>query len=139
MKSLRILTTAALTLMLFSGCESQMTQSEKGALLGGALGSGLGAIIGHKTGSAGAGIAIGGVTGALAGGVIGHAGDQTDKQAAQQDEELRRQDAELRRQRRELEELKRQRGGDDGYNNDSGSGARDDYRRDPPPASDSRY
>jgi hypothetical protein len=110
--------------LLFAGCESPMTQSEKGALLGGAMGSGLGAIIGHKTGSTGAGIAIGGATGALAGGLIGHANDQTDSKAQEQDEQMRRQDAELARQRREIEELRRQRG-------DTSSG-RDDYRQDPP-------
>jgi len=46
--------------------------TEGGALAGGALGAGTGAIIGHQTGHTGEGALIGGAVGAVSGGLIGH-------------------------------------------------------------------
>lgn len=46
--------------------------TEGGALAGGALGAGTGAVIGHQTGHAGEGALIGGAVGAVSGGLIGH-------------------------------------------------------------------
>jgi len=91
----------ALGTIVLTGCASGgLTAREKGALGGGALGAGAGAIIGHQTGHAGAGAAIGGALGALGGAVVG---DQMEAQ----NQRSSAQDAELERQRREIEELKR--------------------------------
>lgn len=100
---------------LFIGCSQPLSNREKGVLTGGALGSGLGAIIGNQVGSTGAGIAIGGAAGALAGGLIGNESDVQESRTAEQDERLRRQEQELRRQRREIEALRREQDKEAGY------------------------
>jgi hypothetical protein len=69
--------------LLACGCES-MSNGEKGALAGGGIGAGTGALIGSATHHAGAGAVIGGAVGALAGGLTGHAIDESErKQQAQ--------------------------------------------------------
>lgn len=55
-------------LLLIAGC----TTTEKGAVIGGLGGAGLGAVIGNQSGNAGTGAVIGGVAGAVAGAVIGN-------------------------------------------------------------------
>lgn len=55
------------------GCSSPLTTREKGALAGGAIGAGTGAIIGNQMGHTGAGAAIGAGIGAVSGAVIGDA------------------------------------------------------------------
>ena len=92
-------------------CSQPLNQREKGAIAGGAIGTGLGAIVGHAVGSTGAGMAIGGGAGLLTGGLIGDSLDSQDQATKAQEEKLRRQDQELRRQRRELDELKKQQAG----------------------------
>lgn len=67
-----------LSLVALAGCESLGTAAQsktnQGAVLGGLLGAGTGAIIGNQAHHhAGAGTAIGGALGALGGGLIGHA------------------------------------------------------------------
>lgn len=57
-----------LSLLPIMGC----TTTEKGAVIGGLGGAGLGAVIGNQSGNAGAGAAIGGVAGAVAGAIIGN-------------------------------------------------------------------
>jgi hypothetical protein len=52
-------------------CANQGPNTQRGALLGGALGAGTGAIIGHQSGHAGTGALIGGASGALIGGAVG--------------------------------------------------------------------
>lgn len=93
MKIIRIAAVAVLaSAMLFgeTGCSS-MTQTGKGALIGGgggaALGAGLGAIIGGGKG-AGIGSAIGAAVGAGAGALIGK---KMDKQQAELQEQLKEQ------------------------------------------------
>ena len=71
------------------GCESMGTAAQskttQGAVMGGLLGAGTGAIIGNQEGHhAGAGTAIGAGLGALAGGLIGHAMEEKDAKAQQQ-------------------------------------------------------
>ena len=67
---------AMLVLLAAVGCESMGTAAQsktnQGAVLGGLLGAGTGAIIGNQTGHAGAGTAIGAGLGALGGGLMGH-------------------------------------------------------------------
>lgn len=57
-----------LLLVTVSGC----TTTEKGAVVGGLGGAGLGAIIGNQSGHLAGGAAIGGVAGAVAGALIGN-------------------------------------------------------------------
>lgn len=70
------------------GCESMGTAAQskttQGAVLGGLVGAGTGAIIGNQSDHAGAGTAIGAGLGALTGGLIGRAMEQNDQQAQQQ-------------------------------------------------------
>ena len=82
------LTLVLAALAAVSGCESMGTaaqsQTTQGAVMGGLLGAGTGAIIGNQSHHhAGAGAAIGGALGALGGGMIGH-GLEEQRQAAQQ-------------------------------------------------------
>ena len=69
------------------GCESMGTAAQsktnQGAVLGGLLGAGTGAIIGNQTDHAGAGTAIGAGLGALGGGLLGHALEENDQKVQQ--------------------------------------------------------
>lgn len=92
MKVLKIVTTSAVAFgMLFTTACSSMTNTGKGALIGGgsgtALGAGLGALIGGGKG-AGIGAAIGAAVGAGAGALIGK---KMDKQEAELKEQLAQQ------------------------------------------------
>ena len=70
MKKTLTLTSALVFLgWVVSGC--QTTPVQDGALIGGALGAGSGAIIGHQSGYGGEGALIGAGAGALAGALIG--------------------------------------------------------------------
>jgi uncharacterized protein YcfJ len=94
---------------LIAGCASGgLSKRETGALGGGALGAGAGALIGRATGHTAGGAAIGGALGALTGAVVGDQIQAGDNRSEAQDEELRR-------QRREIEELKRQQNRDSDY------------------------
>lgn len=79
------LTTGAAAL---AGCESMGTAAQsktnQGAVLGGLLGAGTGAIIGNQTGHAGAGTAIGAGLGALGGGLLGHGMEERSTAAQRQ-------------------------------------------------------
>ena len=74
--------------VLGSGCESMGTAAQskttQGAVLGGLLGAGTGAIIGNQSDHPGAGTAIGGALGALGGGLIGHAMEENAQKSQQQ-------------------------------------------------------
>ena len=59
-----------LSLGLF-GCAENQTRIGEGAGIGGILGAGVGAIIGHQSGNGGAGALIGGAVGAGSGALIG--------------------------------------------------------------------
>lgn len=89
MKKFKVLAAGSLTaLMLMTGACSSMTNTGKGALIGGggggALGAGIGALIGGGKGAA-IGSAIGAGVGAGAGALIGN---RMDKQKKQLEEEL---------------------------------------------------
>ena len=63
------------TLLLTSvGCSTPLTTREKGALIGGGAGAGIGALAGGGTGAA-----IGGAAGALGGAVVGDQIQQRDR------------------------------------------------------------
>jgi uncharacterized protein YcfJ len=57
---------AGTLLLTVVGCSQPLTTREKGALLGGGAGAGIGALVGGGTGAA-----IGGAAGALGGAVVG--------------------------------------------------------------------
>jgi hypothetical protein len=73
--------TGLLPAMLACGCSS-LSHTENGALAGGAIGAGTGAIVGHALGHTGGGALIGAGVGALSGGLIGHAADESEKKVA---------------------------------------------------------
>ncbi|HUI05446.1 MAG TPA: YXWGXW repeat-containing protein [Verrucomicrobiae bacterium] len=69
--------------LVLMGCETPEGRPDRtasGALAGGAIGAGSGAIIGSMTGHAGEGALIGGALGALTGGIIGNAMDQQQRE-----------------------------------------------------------
>ena len=74
--------------VVLSGCESVGTAAQdkraQGALLGGLLGAGTGAIIGNQTDHAGAGTAIGAGLGALGGALVGNAMQESENRSQQQ-------------------------------------------------------
>ena len=73
---------AALVLLLV-GCETTPTQ--QGALVGGVLGAGAGAVIGNQShGQGGTGALIGGAVGALGGALVGDQVGQSRRRAAAQ-------------------------------------------------------
>ena len=75
MSSLLALLGLTLAVVTSTGCQSPY-HSDQGALFGGLLGAGTGAIIGGATGHPGAGAAIGAGVGALSGAAIGHGQDE---------------------------------------------------------------
>ena len=87
MKHVATVTLAALAVVL-AGCESMGTAAQsktnQGAVLGGLLGAGTGAIIGNQTDHAGAGTAIGAGLGALGGAMVGHAMEENSQRTQQQ-------------------------------------------------------
>ncbi len=60
-----------------AGCQST-DHTEQGALFGGLLGAGTGAVVGHAMGNTGAGAAIGAGVGVLSGAAIGHGMDESE-------------------------------------------------------------
>lgn len=70
---------AGLLMATFTGCQTTPTQD--GAVVGGALGAGAGAIIGHQQGKQGEGALIGAASGALIGALVG---DQVDERRSRQ-------------------------------------------------------
>jgi hypothetical protein len=81
----RIVVAAAMGVAV-AGCESMGTAAQskrnQGAVLGGLLGAGTGAIIGNQTGHAGAGTAIGAGLGALGGAMMGNALEEQGRHAS---------------------------------------------------------
>ena len=65
-----------LAILLFAaGCQ---THTEQGAAVGGVLGAGTGAVVGHALGNTGAGAVVGAGVGALTGAAVGHSVDETE-------------------------------------------------------------
>lgn len=87
-------------LLGLAGC-ANMNATQKGAVIGGAGGAGLGAVIGHQFGSSGAGAVIGGLAGTAAGALGGNMKDEADRRDAW------RQQAIYERQRAENERYRR--------------------------------
>jgi len=64
-----------------TGC-STMNNTEKGALGGGAIGAGLGTLVGAATGNPKTGAVVGGLVGAGVGGIVGNDADVKERQEA---------------------------------------------------------
>ncbi len=75
------LTAIALALTAFA---VSCTTTQEGALLGGGIGAGTGAIIGHQSGDTAEGALIGGAIGAVTGAIIGHEIDKSRQPAHQE-------------------------------------------------------
>lgn len=102
---------ASVALLAVTGCDRPLSNTEKGALLGGAGGAGVGALIGK-----GKGAAIGGAAGAVGGAIIGNQMDQREREQYgndRYDEEQRRRAYE--QQRMEEERRRRERSRDYDY------------------------
>lgn len=83
MKRVVSIAVVAATTLLSFGCQTPEGTTDRtatGALVGGLIGAGTGAIIGHQSGDAGEGALIGGAIGALTGGIVGHAMDQQQRE-----------------------------------------------------------
>ncbi len=92
MKPIVFFTLSALAAVLASaGCATDNTS--QGALFGGALGAGTGAIIGHAAGNTGAGAAIGAGVGALSGAAISSEKDADEARARAAADQARAQQA----------------------------------------------
>ena len=70
--------------LLITSCLGCMNanNTQKGALLGGAGGAGIGAIIGHQFGATGTGALIGGLAGTAGGALVGNSKDEANKRDA---------------------------------------------------------
>jgi outer membrane protein OmpA-like peptidoglycan-associated protein len=91
-----------------NGVPFGLSKSTAGAILGGLLGAGSGAIIGSHRGKAGPGAAIGAGLGAVGGYAVGRQIESRDQSLDAQDQLVERQRQEIARNRTLLEELKRQ-------------------------------
>src|SRR5215510_11515783 len=107
--------------VLLGGCATPLTEREKGALGGGALGAGAGAIIGSAMGDhrAGKGALIGGALGALGGAAVGDQMEGQNQRQNAQAYDIEQQRLEIERQRRELDDMRRDRYGNRGYDSRS--------------------
>jgi outer membrane protein OmpA-like peptidoglycan-associated protein len=79
MNKAKLILAIGLAAVFAAGC-ANAPKWQKGAAVGGAVGAGTGAIIGHQSGHGGEGALIGGAIGAVTGGLIGA---QMDKQQAE--------------------------------------------------------
>src|SRR5438067_4140958 len=85
-KVIRALLSVVPSALLVAGVTGCETKAGTGALIGGAAGAGIGAIVGHNShGRTGSGALIGGAVGALGGALIGNEMDKKDKQEARRD------------------------------------------------------
>ncbi|NIA13862.1 MAG: glycine zipper 2TM domain-containing protein [Nitrospiraceae bacterium] len=81
---LSVMLLSAGVLVLAAGC--QTTPTQQGAVLGGALGAGAGAIIGNQSGHSGEGALIGAAAGGLTGALVGDQVDENRQRRAGQNQ-----------------------------------------------------
>jgi len=87
MKHQSVLASWIAVAVLAAACQTPDGQTDRtagGALAGGAIGAGTGAIIGSQSGHAGEGALIGGAIGAATGAIIGNSIDQSQRERVQQ-------------------------------------------------------
>lgn len=104
-----------LTLLSVSinACGPQNENATTGAIVGGALGTGIGAAVGSSSGNVGTGAAIGGALGSASGAVVGDARDKAEINTKEQDQFMVRQREQMKKQEQELQDLRRQKFHDD--------------------------
>jgi phage tail tape-measure protein len=101
----------AATLMVVVGCAGgPLTTREKGAGIGTLGGAAAGGLIGAAVGHPAAGALIGGGLGLGAGALIGDQMQGQENQNSRQDEQIRQNQSETNRQQNEIERLRQQRG-----------------------------
>ena len=98
---------ALLFVIVCFGC-SDLTTTQKGAVIGGLGGAGAGGLIGSAVHHPVAGALIGGALGAGSGALIGNQLQGQQEVQQQQQDQINRQSSELQRQREELERIKKQ-------------------------------
>ena len=93
--------------VLLNGCAEPGESTKMGAIAGGAVGAGLGALVGSASGDAGTGLLLGATAGAGTGAFVGNALDAQNNAMRAQDEALERQERLLSAQQREVDELRK--------------------------------
>lgn len=101
---------ASVALLMAIGCSRPLSNTEKGALLGGAGGAGIGALIGK-----GKGAAIGGAAGAVGGAIIGNQMDQRERDQYYGDDRYYEEQRQREYEQQRLEEERRRRSRDYDY------------------------
>src|SRR5260370_23649096 len=96
----------AVMMLSLAACEQPMSNTTKGAAVGGVLGAGSGALIGNALGRPGAGALIGGGLGALGGAAVGHGMDSNQAQHEQTQQQLQVQQQELENNQRDLQRMR---------------------------------
>jgi osmotically inducible lipoprotein OsmB len=91
---------------LFTCACASLNTTQKGALGGGMLGAGAGALIGHQTHHTAGGAAIGGALGLLTGGLVGNQLQQGEERSAAQQSEINRQQREINKLKKQQSEQK---------------------------------
>lgn len=94
---------SGVVLLTLLSCSTPLSTREKGALIGGGSGAGVGALIGGWPGAT-----IGGALGAGGGALIGDQFQKQEREHEGQSRALTEREHEIRRQRQEIERLKRQ-------------------------------
>jgi outer membrane lipoprotein SlyB len=100
----------AATLMVVGCAGGPLTTREKGAGIGTLGGAAAGGLIGAAVGHPAAGALIGGGLGLGAGALIGDQMQGQENQNSRQDEQIRQNQSETNRQQNEIERLRQQRG-----------------------------
>lgn len=116
-------------LLMLVSCTDPGETTGIAAMTGGALGAGLGAIVGNQTGDPGSGLAIGAVAGASTGALVGNAIQAQEENIRTQDEAIERQERVIAAQKSELEELRRLNQDNPGYRQSLNSQLRNQYRK----------
>ena len=100
----------SLSLLILTACSQNggydFGTTEKGALIGTAIGAGLGAIVGNQSGRAGEGVAIGSGLGAIAGGLLGNQQEGIEDKQDELENKLNTQSAQLEENRKLIEQLR---------------------------------
>lgn len=95
------------SLVFLSACAGiDFGQRESGALIGGAVGAGLGAVIGNQSGNPGAGVAIGSGIGLVTGGLIGNQAEKREEQYQARDVQIAKQDQAITENQKLIQELR---------------------------------
>ena len=93
--------------LLIAGC-APLSESEQGAVTGGVVGAGVGAVAGDSFGKGGEGAVVGGATGALVGHALVEDQKYRERMSDEQKALLDKQKKRLDKQSREIEDLERQ-------------------------------